>query len=443
MRSKILLAIFGAVFLALVLYFAMAQQRFYNWSETYDVKGNNPYDMKVMFDLLEQRFELTNMQERLNKTLPTKQAKAAGLTYLYIGQKPVYTEEEAWHLRDFVKAGGEAFIFSSEIQDSLAEILFYPEDCGMQSTWNGRNRTTYQENIYAYFMHPELSKHLYGFQYSFNHIPQQRPWAYVPEQAFCNSEKREFPIAQLGAFTNRNTNENYVNFFRVKAGAGYFYFHTNPIFFSNKYLVDSVGFEYASFVFSHSKNSTLYWDRESIQYPQASNQNKRRRPSVSAQSPLEYIFSQAPLRWSWFLFIALSATYVLLGAKRRQRAIPVLESNRNTSLEFIETIGRLYFQTQDHKGILKKQMHLFLAHLRQRYNLVTRTLDEQLIKRVSTRSNIDQSIIRDIFNAYEKLKPTLHQPYSKISAEQLNSFYLLIERFHKEVEKNKFRTKER
>ena len=52
MRSKILLAIFGAVFLALVLYFAMAQQRFYNCSETYDVKGNNPYDMKVMLDLL-------------------------------------------------------------------------------------------------------------------------------------------------------------------------------------------------------------------------------------------------------------------------------------------------------------------------------------------------------------------------------------------------------
>ncbi len=441
MRRKSLLILTGLLLLALVLYFSMVQQRFYNWSESYDINGNNPYDMKVMFDLLEQRFEVIDIKDRVTKVLPIEQENALGVSYLYIGKNPMYTEEEAWHLRDFVKAGGEAFIFTNQMQDSLAEILFYPEDCGMSSTWNGDNLLSYQENIYAFFNHPSLSDHLYEFQYSFNHLPKQHAWAYVPEEAFCNSERREFPLAELGAFKRLDSAKKQVNFLRLKAGEGYFYFHTNPILFSNKYMIDSVGFEYASFVFSHSGNTTLYWDRESTHYPNQTD-NKRRRPELDAQSPLDYIFSQPPLRWSWLLFIALSLIYVLLGAKRRQRAIPVLESNRNTSLEFIETIGRLYFQKQDHQGIIKKQMHLFLAHLRQRYHFVTRDLDEKLIKRIATRSNVEENIISAIFKEYEKLKPQLNKNYARLSAEQLNNFYLLIERFHKEVEKNKFIQKE-
>lgn len=442
MRNKMPLVILGVVFLALIIYFSMVQQRFYNWSETYEVKGNNPYDMRVMFDLLQQRFELSDMQDRIDKVLPTDAESAAGTSYLYIGKRPIYTEEEAWHLRDYVKAGGEAFIFTNDIQDSLSEILFYPEDCGAASNWRGINRRLNIEQVLAYFNHPSINEHYYQFEYTDNHIPDAYSWSYVPEDAFCNSGKREFPIARLGGFVAANNKQSRVNFFRLKVGEGYFFFHCNPIMFSNKFMVDSVGFEYASFVFSHTNNKQLFWDRESLNYPKEFEQKRRRRPQMAAQSPLEYIFSQPALRWSWFLFIALSLTYVLLGAKRRQRPIPVLEANRNTSLEFIETIGRLYFQQQDHKGIIKKQMHLFLAHIRQRYHLVTRDLDDKLIKRIATRSKVEEAIINDIFSNYEQLKHKLSKSYTKCSPEELNNFYLLIERFHTAVRKNKFNKNE-
>jgi len=136
--------------------------------------------------------------------------------------------------------------------------------------------------------------------------------------------------------------------------------------------------------------------------------------------------------------MSLGLIYVIFGAKRRQRKIPILETNRNTSLEFVETIGRLYFQQQDHKGIIKKQMHLFLAHLRQRYNLVIRDLDDKLIHRVAVRSKVDKEIINDIFVEYFRLRKTIEKPYSKVNVETLNNFYLLIDKFHQEVNKMEF-----
>ena len=184
----------------------------------------------------------------------------------------------------------------------------------------------------------------------------------------------------------------------------------------------------------------MYWDRESLLSPKASNKKRADQPKLPAKSPLEYIFSQDSLRWSWYMFMALGLIYIVFGAKRRQRKIPILETNRNTSLEFVETIGRLYFQQQDHKGIIKKQMHLFLAHLRQRYHLITRDLDDKLVERISVRSKVDKEVINDIFVEYFRLKKVLQKPYANVTAETLNNFYLLIERFHAEVKKSEFLT---
>ena len=107
-------------------------------------------------------------------------------------------------------------------------------------------------------------------------------------------------------------------------------------------------------------------------------------------------------------------------------------------MEFVETIGNLYFQQQDHKGIIRKQMHLFLAHLRQRYHLVTRDLDDKLIDRIVVRARVDRNIVQDIFKEYERLKKYVYKPTGTISVDVLNNFYLLIDRFHQAEKQNKF-----
>lgn len=436
------LLIGGVVLVGLIAYFASNQPGYYRWEHSYEVESENPYDMKVLYSLLENQFNLEEFDERVETELSRNPEDAKGTSYLYVGKQARYTEDEAWHLREYVRAGGEAFIITENINDSLAEILLYSEDCGGLTNWDGRNPAAYEEKVYSSFKHPSINDHYYEFEYLYENYAKGHYWHFIPSDAFCDSDESEsrsrtYPLASLGTFVDKEGKE-YSNFARLKVGEGYFYIHTNPIMFSNLFLVDTAGMEYVNYVFAHVKTNQLYWDRESALRPPKKGEKREDKPQIAAKSPLEYIFSQPSLRWSWYLFISLGIIYVIFGAKRRQRKIPILETNRNTSLEFVETIGRLYFQQQDHKGIIKKQMHLFLAHLRQRYNLVTRDLDDKLIHRISVRSKVDKDIIKDIFTEYFRLRKVLDQPYAKVNVDTLNNFYLLIDKFHQEVNKMQF-----
>lgn len=440
MKKATPLILGGIVLIGLIVYFALYQSKYFNWEPKYEVNGKEPYDIKVLYSLLEANFDLQPLEGRVTEELSRDAAEADGTSYLYIGPQPKYTESEAFHLKQYVLAGGEAFIITEDVPDSLSQFLLETTDCGSMTEWTGRNLGEYSGKVYAGFTHPTISEDLYPYSYYRNNIPGSRTWNFIPEQVFCDDEDRVYPIARLGNY--RLDNKVYANFVKVDVGEGSFYFHSNPIMFTNFFMTDrdTAGVEYAQNVFAHISNDKLYWDTKSRLSPKQEKANRRIRPTGPVKSPLEYIFSQRSLRASWYLFLALSLIYVFFRAKRRQRRIPILEKNRNTSLEFVETIGTLYFQQQDHKGILKKQMHLFLGHIRQRYHLVTRDLDEKLIDRIVVRARVDKTIVQDIFNEYFKLRPHLNNPNKKISAEVLSNFYLLIERFHKEEEKNKFET---
>ena len=85
------LLIGGFVLIGLIVYFAQNQPRYYRWAHDYEVEGKNPYDMKILYNLLDSRFEIDAFDERVEKELSRSSEKAEGTTYLYIGNKPKYS----------------------------------------------------------------------------------------------------------------------------------------------------------------------------------------------------------------------------------------------------------------------------------------------------------------------------------------------------------------
>ena len=181
------------------------------------------------------------------------------------------------------------------------------------------------------------------------------------DQLQCDSEFRYFPLTRLGYFDVPKMMKpmqsgeppvakwvRYCNFFKLDIGKGAVYIHLNPLMLSNVNMVDSTGAEYAAGVLAHFGEKEIIWDLASVNLP-TEKAKKRKKPDAPAQSPFEYIFSQRSLRLSWYLFLGLSFLYVLFGARRRQRIVPVLPTNQNTSLEFIQTISRLYFSNKTTK----------------------------------------------------------------------------------------------
>ncbi len=123
--------------------------------------------------------------------------------------------------------------------------------------------------------------------------------------------------------------------------------------------------------------------------------------------------------------IASLLLYVLFTAKRRQRIVAVLEPNTNSSLEFLKTIGRLYFLQNDHKKLASKKMRLFLSFIRSRYHISTQTIDDKLLAAIARKSRVPLTHVEEIFKKYKAI-----EYLDEVSDELLIEFHATIDRFH-------------
>ena len=134
--------------------------------------------------------------------------------------------------------------------------------------------------------------------------------------------------------------------------------------------------EYVERVLSHIDKGPILWDI-TLESSESPGRNRG-----FSNSPLKYILSQPPLAWGWYILLGMAVLYLIFRAKRRQRVIPVLEKNENTSLEFINTIGRLYFIQNNHRQLALEKMKLFLGFIREHYHLPTREINDAFKKQL-------------------------------------------------------------
>jgi len=126
----------------------------------------------------------------------------------------------------------------------------------------------------------------------------------------------------------------------------------------------------------------------------------------------------------WTLFFLL-LIYVLMNMRRRQRYIPVIKSPQNDSLDFVKTIGRLYYDKADHKNLCRKMAAYFLEHVRNRYKLPTGNMDEVFVKNLLYKSGADEPNTRMIISFIKYLND---EPI--IGKEQLMHFHRQLETFY-------------
>jgi hypothetical protein len=120
----------------------------------------------------------------------------------------------------------------------------------------------------------------------------------------------------------------------------------------------------------------------------------------------------------------------VLGIKRRQRIIPIIEPLRNTTLDFVDTIGTLYYQQGSHKEIAEKHISYFLSFLRSSFRMITTVYDDVFITRLSERSGIEKDKIKNLFNyiSYIKAKQSIHEQELLQLNRMIEDFYKLNKR---------------
>ena len=115
---------------------------------------------------------------------------------------------------------------------------------------------------------------------------------------------------------------------------------------------------------------------------------------------------------------------VIFGAKRMQRSIPVLTSPKNESLNFVKTVGNLYFEKSDHKNIAQKRISYILEYIRNVYHLPTNSLDAGFFDILSHKSGKPLLNIEGLF-----IMISILQQKDKIDEEELMVLNKKIEAF--------------
>jgi hypothetical protein len=424
--ALLIAAIIGGIVL-LFLLFRRSHGRV-DWRETYAEHSKAPYGTRVIAELLATYFP--GQEFHLMRDSFSLPANAPGANYICVGEASWLEKEEAEQLLEFVRKGGRAFLALKILPHALMGILYEETNCKtydyeyFEPDYWIANTIEPDTAVRLRLTHPNLSRiDPFVFKYYYNHRPWRYQWQYYEPDTYCMLANEISPLGYL--------NENHVNFLRLAYGRGQLLIHTNPLVFTNIQLLEEDALRYADRVFTHLAVGPIYWD-ESSKFPEYEIRRRRASPfgpserRISQRSPLQYVLAQPALTWAWYLLLALALLYLLFGAKRRQRVMPVLEKNTNTSLEFLSTIGRLYFLQNDHRSLACQKMKLFFAFIRDRYGLHAREIDAEFLENLAAKSEIPLIKVQGLFRQYEKIEGA-----PQIDAHTLIDFHRRMEYIYK------------
>lgn len=182
---------------------------------------------------------------------------------------------------------------------------------------------------------------------------------------------------------------------RIAHGKGHLYLCTVPLIFTNYYLLQDEARPFTEAVFSLLPDRPVLWD----EYYKLGREGPR--------TPLRYILGQPALKAAYWTAIWVLFLTILVYARRRQRAIPVVEPPRNTSRDFAETIARLYYVGGDHGDLARKLSFQFKEEVRRRLRLADHQWTDATVRDVALQTGLSEQEVdhaRRLMDHYEHIQ---------------------------------------
>lgn len=386
-----LLLILGFIILAVV---NLTKPKEINWYPSFSKHDKIPYGNFVLFKCLPDIFpeDLINVSDvPLYNYLKEQQPKDAN--YLIINDDFQPDQLDLEYLLYWVSEGNDVFISAKYFGIKLRDTLEFELDVMLDFDWD----ILAADSIDLTLQISEVSNS------NFNFTERNYAW-YFSEY---DSTKTDV-LGKIG--------ENYVNFTRTSFGKGNFYLHSTPYALTNYHLLKDNNHQYASGVLSYLPERQTIWDEY----------YKDRRKLLENTSPLGVIFQSKPLRIAYIILLALLLSYFIFRIKRKQRIIPIILPPKNTTLEFIEMVGRLYYFEQKHRDLAVKIVDYFLSDIRDKYRITTNQLDEEFIKKLGALSGVSENELNKLFKGVRYVYAN-----TNINQNTLKNLESLIDNFNK------------
>lgn len=380
---------------AILVFYGLRGRRQFNDKVTLSRKDRIPYGTEVAYRVLPELFPGAHIST--SRSMPgywdSISMNEGHQALICITPNFQPDEFEMNKLVDFVKAGNDVFLSTFEINYVAEGALL-------------RYREEYTVDY--------LPANGFGDSLSLTLLyPGRKTWVYPG-------------VSRSHVFTRLDTSRALIlgeergvpDFIQLNAGKGRFFLHRAPIAFSNYFLLHKQNFEYYERLISFLSPGIdrIVWDEYFI---------NRRPKQETKQSWFSVLMRYPGLSTAVIIGILTLLIYALAEMRRKQRIIPVHKRPVNDSMDFVKTIGRLYFEKGDHLNLARKMASYFLEHVRSRYKIATSVLDDKFVTALQFKSGIDLLLIRSIIDDINQLE----QPLS-MSAGQLTNFFNKLETFY-------------
>lgn len=363
-----------------------------DWKETYVKEDKVPFGTYILYQELGNIFPEAKVSPSRLPVYNTLKDKTFNRTnYLFVAGEVGIDEYDYQELIKFVEKGNHVFIAAYKLSDFLADTL----NLTLSSVFMPSNKGTRVN-----FVNPAL-KHLKGYVFNKG----------LGDQYFSKVDTTR--ATALG----RNANGE-VNFVKYTFGKGGLYILPSPKLLSNYNLLNPAGADYVAKALSFlPKAEQVIWDENNT------------RGNVDDESVLRVLFRNDSLRWAYYLAIVGLLIFVFFEMKRRQRVIPIVAPLKNTSVDFVEVVGKVYYQQRDNRDIAQKKIRYFLEHIRSNYHLKTTLLNEEFTHDLLLKSGVNEDLVHELIATINRLNGAV-----MINDKALIQLNKLIEKFYKQAQ---------
>ncbi|NND08830.1 MAG: DUF4350 domain-containing protein [Saprospiraceae bacterium] len=389
--TYVLLILVGLIAVLIYSLFEFRKVPDVQWRADYSFESKQPYGMWMFKSLLVKRFLHIPIVE-YDRDTTLVDFESANDLYVLVGKDVVLTEEEREDLLDFVAQGNDVLFISETVDLGYSdEINFLIADSRKDSTV----KLSYSWD----------SVHTYPFTFY--------------DIDFREAATKDFYSCVVDTFGGGTfevlgeMQDSLPVFTRVEFDEGAIYCHSTPYVFSNVASKQPLYLDHFNAVFQQFSPQGLIIDH--MRYHTLDN---------TAGSYLQFVLSQKSLRTAYYLLACTVLLYILFRSKRRQRAIPIVEEKKNTTLAHVHTLAHLYLQQDQHKKLVRHLERIFNHKIYQRYFL--KRDQPEFVDLLARKSTVEVEEVKQLIDDFDRAKNRRY-----MQATSLQSIFQKLEQFYR------------
>ena len=379
------------------------RERLFDQRVTLRKKDKIPYGTFIAFENLKHLFPFASI--KVNKKEPaywdSLSVEDSGQALIIISPQFFANEHEMRRMISFAEHGNDVFISAMVIDNDVKNLL----KC--TASYLDLTGTYFGKQVGGDSLVVSLSKPPFRNSYNYSY-PGHR------------LDSRFIKIDTEITTTMGSSGDGQPNFIHFKIGKGNVFVHLAPLAFSNFFLLKRKNIDYYENVLSVISPyvKKVVWDEYYL--GKRNEYDNKEKKSNWFNSFMRY----RGLREALLTAMGLLLLFVLFEMRRKQRYIPVMSKPRNDSMDFVKTIGRLYFEKGDHHNLARKMSSYFLEYVRNKYKLQTGNLDDEFVKKLQFKTGVPETELQEIITFIRAINQ------NAIGNRQLAAFYKQLEAFY-------------